>query len=61
MSSSDLLIVIEANKRIYAANCLMVLLYKLGLANAGHLTEPAMVDYVHRVCETILCRYLDGS
>lgn len=60
MSSSDLLIVIEANKRIFAANCLILLLHKLGLAEIGHLSEPAVVDYVHRVCETILCRYLDG-
>lgn len=58
--AQDLLIVVEANKRIFAANCLLILLYKLGVNGAGIWSEPEVVDYVRRVCETILCRYIDG-
>jgi hypothetical protein len=56
-SNSDLLIVLEANKRAYSFWCLLIMLCKLDIKVARDLPVPGVEEYVYRQCGSILRKH----
>ncbi len=58
--NGDLIITLEANKRMYCVWVLLILMCKLDIASARRLRENTVEDFVYAQCGAILRRHAYG-